>query len=148
MDGKSVKGLVFFAAAIFVFLVDRISKVFILKMAEKLPINLIDGFVRLIYATNTGVAFGLFKNLSWLWTIFILLVLPLTLYIAMKTERYVVWFGFIFGGGLGNLADRIFLGHVVDFVDIGIGGVRWPAFNIADAFLTVSILYLLIFWRE
>jgi signal peptidase II len=52
--------------------------------------------------------------------------------------------GFLLGGAIGNLIDRLRLGYVVDFVDAGVGDVRWYTFNVADAAISTSIVLLLL----
>jgi signal peptidase II len=53
-----------------------------------------------------------------------------------------VAFGLIMGGALGNLIDRLRLGAVVDFINIGIGDLRWPYFNVADSAITIGVVIL------
>jgi signal peptidase II len=55
----------------------------------------------------------------------------------------VVVFGLLIGGALGNLIDRVRFGYVIDFIDMGIGNLRWFTYNLADAFITVGAIFLL-----
>jgi signal peptidase II len=59
-----------------------------------------------------------------------------------RSVPILIGFGMILGGALGNLADRIWLGVVIDFIDIGIGELRWPVFNVADMGVTLGVLVL------
>jgi signal peptidase II len=52
--------------------------------------------------------------------------------------------GFILGGAVGNYVDRLINGSVVDFIDVGLGATRWPAFNAADSFIVVGIIWLML----
>jgi len=63
-----------------------------------------------------------------------------------EKERLLQFFiGFILGAAIGNLIDRILYGHVIDFLDFRI----WPVFNIADSFITISVIFLMIyFWKR
>jgi len=63
---------------------------------------------------------------------------------AGRSRYLTVTLGLLLGGALGNLADRVRLGHVVDFVDAGIGDLRFYTFNVADAAISAAILLLLI----
>ena len=97
--------------------------------------------VTLVY--NTGAAFGMFKGRSYLFVviavfaaIFISILLIKRAAEMMRSERMALCF--ILGGTLGNLIDRFFLGHVVDFIDFRI----WPVFNVADSFITMGSIML------
>lgn len=109
-------------------------------------------FFRLTYATNTGIAFSLFQNSNTFFIIFASCVLALLAYWYIKSfeklSRLVnLSLVLIFAGALGNLLDRIFRGHVVDFLDFNIGSYHWPSFNLADSCITIGgiILFLTIF---
>ena len=113
------------------------------------------GFLRIINVQNTGAAFGIFQgfNLVFVVVYFIVLVVIVTVIARYHHHPYFVKSlmprliaGLILGGMTGNLIDRIRFGHVTDFVDFKI----WPAFNVADSALTLSIIlscvYLIFYW--
>jgi signal peptidase II len=66
-------------------------------------------------------------------------------YIALtiKDRAGVVVFGLLIGGAIGNLIDRVRFGYVIDFIDMGVGHLRWFTYNLADAFITVGAIFLL-----
>ena len=110
--------------------------------------------VRLIYVQNTGAALGLGDDLHpqlsfWLLSIFPLIVLSGLCYYAIKNAKTMramelLCFCLIFGGGLGNIIDRILYDrHVTDFLNIGFGNVRTGIFNFADMCVTSGVLGLL-----
>lgn len=105
-------------------------------------------FLRLTFILNEGAAFGLslgthsravFLIFSLLATAFLLGLYLLTP-LQGRSRRWAL--ALIIGGAIGNLIDRIRLGQVVDFVDVGIGTLRWPVFNVADAAVTVGAVLL------
>lgn len=137
---------VFYLSAITIFLLDRISKYLVLKaeyqLVEVLP------FFNLVKVWNQGIAFGLFRNSPNLFDLLLLLLTPLILgilfYIARKSaQREKIFLGMVFGGGLSNWIDRISFGAVLDFLDLHLGGLHWPAFNIADLGITIGLIFFL-----
>lgn len=108
-----------------------------------------DGFFRITHAWNTGTAFSLFQDQSSLLT-FVSFAAVIALYFVYRSvDAPTIWvrmaFGLLLGGAFGNLIDRIRLGHVTDFVDIG----PWPIFNVADSSIIVGIFVLfLFFWAN
>lgn len=92
---------------------------------------------------NQGVAFGLFPGLAWKVIVFFLLA-SLVIYLRKKSFSGSLnqdWgLMLILGGGLSNFLDRLFLGHIRDFIDLRI----WPVFNLADAMITVGVCLFLI----
>lgn len=137
---------VFYLSAITIFLLDRISKYLVLKaeyqLVEVLP------FFNLVKVWNKGIAFGLLRNSPNLFDLLLLLLTPLILgmlfYIARKSaQRDKIFLGMVFGGGLSNWIDRISFGAVLDFLDLHLGGLHWPAFNIADLGITIGLLLFL-----
>jgi len=102
---------------------------------------LIRNFLNITYITNTGSAFGILKGANTYLIFFSLIVLGLLMFYWNKIkEKEKIFFSLIIGGIIGNLIDRIFLGHVVDFISFSF----WPAFNVADSCLTIGIIGLII----
>ncbi|MCH8222953.1 MAG: signal peptidase II [Chloroflexi bacterium] len=103
-----------------------------------------DGFVRATYARNTGTAFGLFRDQGFTLTIISLVAVAGMIYFfrgtALKSWPMRLSIAIMLGGAIGNLTDRIRLGFVVDFIDIG----AWPIFNLADSFITTGIAILVV----
>ena len=125
---KKIKYLLLFIGLLFL---DQITK-FIFFEKE---INLIGNILRIDFTTNTGVAFGIFSGLNWLWVI-ISLVAAILVWILFK--KYLLSVVLIEVGIIGNLIDRIFFGYVRDFIGIYV----WPNFNVADACNTIGVLIL------
>ncbi len=121
------KFLLVFGTAFLIAVIDQISK-----------------FIAPEVVQNTGAAFGLFKN-SGIFLIIISIIVILAVFYYYKkipAKGFAPLFtGLILGGAVGNLIDRIALGFVRDFIDLRI----WPAFNIADAALTVGVIGLVVY---
>ena len=142
-----VELLVMGLTASVVLLADQATKAAIalnLNLGERVPI--IGDLVVLWHVRNEGAAFSLFQGGQ----IFFLIVTVLAFAMLIYFQRafrgrgvalYVV-LGLILGGTLGNLIDRIRLGYVTDFISVGIGNLRWPTWNVADASIVVGILAL------
>ena len=95
------------------------------------------------YATNTGAAFSILQNHTFLLTIISILVAIFILILAKKEKKIEIPLAFVVGGTIGNLIDRMFFGYVRDFIDLQI----WPIFNIADSFNVIGvtiIIYLIL----
>ena len=140
--------LIVLIPAIIIILTDQISK-FIIRYSMELnsSIPLIKNFLHMTYVTNTGSAFGLFKDKNILFIILSLIVAAVILYYINKinARKELITLGIILGGTIGNLVDRIILGHVTDFIDFRI----WPVFNIADSAITIGVLTLVFYlWNE
>lgn len=95
---------------------------------------------RLEYVENTGALFGLFQGFNWLFILISLLVVVLVFYYYNRYDYLHYAFAVLLGGVVGNLVDRILLGHVIDFLGIWI----WPTFNFADFFIVVAVVLILI----
>ncbi len=136
-----------------VFILDFVSKRAVLanETALRAKVEVIGDFVRFIYVRNPGSAMGLFPvgrmvlvGISLAASIF-LIYLYRTTDPGLKIRRGAM--AAILGGALGNLVDRVFYnGHVVDFIDVGIGTHRFYTFNVADMGVTVggTLLFLCI----
>lgn len=143
----------FWLTAGIIFLLDRITKYLILKSEferiELLPI------LNVIKVWNKGVAFGIFSKTGATGSLILILITFIVLgvsyiwakriYSKNKEDKItLISLGMLFGGGMGNLADRILFGKVLDFIDLHIKTIHWPAFNVADIAITFS-LFLLIY---
>ena len=134
-----------FSVALVVAALDQVVKrVVVNAMQLGQSIDVMGSVVRLTRTSNTGGAFGLLRGRSH-WFIVVSLVAALAIaalsrQIARGRRIERVAFGLIMGGAVGNLIDRIRLGSVVDFIDIGGSVYRWPAFNVADSAITVGML--------
>ena len=137
-----------FLIALLVVLADRLSKLSIERnLSLHDSISLIPGFFRLTHVENTGAAFGLFADSPSEWKIaglvmFSLIALIIVAALLWKNSHTMTTTGFglslILGGAIGNLWDRVFSGHVVDFLLFYVGQYQWPAFNVADSAIVVG----------
>jgi len=139
------KTLLFAVVAALVVAVDQLSKVWI--RANSPDIELLPGFLNLVYVENYGSAFGLFRNQDFLLVLAAIASLSIILlflhYLPFVTTPGVWSVGLILGGAVGNLVDRLRFGHVTDFIDIQLwGNFHWPAFNLADSAITIGIFAL------
>jgi signal peptidase II len=109
-------------------------------------VEVIGDLVMLWHVRNAGAAFSLFQGGQ----LFFLLVTTFALGMLVYFQRAFrgrgiplqIVLGLVLGGTLGNLIDRLRQGYVTDFVSVGVGDLRWPTFNVADASLVVGILAL------
>lgn len=115
------------------------------------PVSVIGDFFRWTLGFNTGVAFSLFTNSGlWLPVVTGAIIVGLAIWALRSLQRgelppIAAWpVGFILGGAVGNYVDRLLDGSVVDFIDAGVGAMRWPAFNVADSFIVVGIIGLIL----
>ena len=137
--------------ALAVIIIDQLSKYLILHivLAEYAAIVLTP-FFALVRAWNTGVSFSMFNNFGG-YGVYLLsgaaLLIVAALIHWLKTEKsrmMQVALGFIIGGAIGNVIDRIRLGAVFDFLDFYIGDYHWPAFNAADSFICIGAALIII----
>jgi signal peptidase II len=103
-------------------------------------------FFQIVYTYNTGATFGLFKDLGPVF-VFIALVIVGALILYARRLRRDQWLmcvalGLMLGGAIGNLIDRIRLGHVIDFIDVGVGPTRWYTSNLSDVSLVLGVILL------
>ena len=133
-----------------IFLTDRFSKIYILKIAELQ--NAVDiyltPYLNFYLIWNKGIAFGLLSiNENFIYNLITLIIASITLVVlvmAVKTEglkKYALLC--VFGGSLGNLFDRIYYSAVPDFIDFHINNFHWFVFNVADIFITIGIIFLI-----
>ena len=134
-----------------IFLLDRISKIYVIYLDKKFLGSEIfsSKFLNINLIWNEGIAFGLLnfeKNYLYnILTIFILFIITLIVYMIIKTHGFRKFsLVIILGGALGNVFDRIFYKAVPDFIDFHIGDFHWFIFNIADIFITVGVIFMVI----
>ena len=134
-----------------IFLIDRISKIYVIYLDDKfngaeifsskyLNINLI---------WNDGIAFGLFSfeksNLYNFLTLIIIAIIFLIIFMTAKAEGIKKYsFLMILGGAIGNVFDRLLYRAVPDFIDFHIGNFHWFIFNIADVFITIGVIFMIL----
>jgi len=145
------KNIFYFFFILFIFILDRISKLWIISIfnsENNLEIK-ISSFINLNLIWNKGIAFGLFsygeKFEYNLLTSLIIIITVIVFWMIIKTkglEKY--GFLMILGGALGNIFDRLYYSAVPDFIDIYYKNFHWFVFNVADIFITVGVLMLII----
>lgn len=140
--------LVFVGLAAIVVVLDQLTKTWIVANIDPgEAMRIVGDLVRLILTENSGALFGLFQQNAALFAIVSIGVVGLiVLFHARATPSLAtsIALGLLLGGALGNLIDRVRYGHVVDFVDMGIGGWRFYTYNVADAAITTAIIALIV----
>ena len=134
-----------------IFLIDRLSKIYVIFLDNKFFGSEIfsSKFLNISLIWNEGIAFGLlsfnekiFYNLL---TFIILVIILIIFFMALKSYGFKKYsFLMILGGALGNIYDRIFYGAVPDFIDFHIGNFHWFIFNVADIFITLGVIFMII----
>ena len=134
-----------------IFLLDRLSKIYVIFLDNKFFGSQIfsSKFLNISLIWNEGIAFGLlsfnekiFYNLL---TFIILVIILIIFFMVLKSyglKKYSLLM--ILGGALGNVYDRIFYGAVPDFIDFHIGNFHWFIFNVADIFITLGVIFMII----
>ena len=135
-------------AALVAFVVDQVTKAIVVSNASVLNagVSVVPGF-NLTFHRNDGVTFGLLGGAPW-WSL-VVLALAVCAWLAVmmlhtRNRVEAIAYGSILGGALGNVADRVRLRAVTDFLDFYIGGAHWPAFNMADVFVVGGVGLLLV----
>ncbi len=127
--------------------VDQATKAWITaELGEGRVLEYLGGAIRLIYSENNGALFGLFRGQVGLFALLSLGVIGLIVWFHARSgrSRYMtLTLGLLLGGAIGNAIDRFRLGYVIDFVDGGVGSVRFYTFNVADACISGSIILLI-----
>jgi len=133
-----------------IYAADQVTKALVvanLEYGERVPI--IGDTVQLWYLRNTGAAFSILPGAVWLFIPITIVALGMVVYFHRQFRHRAAWIhvilGAILAGSLGNLTDRVRWGYVVDFVSVGIGDLRWPAFNVADPAVVGGIILLVIY---
>jgi signal peptidase II len=145
--GRS-RWVLFFGLAATIFVVDQLLKSWIVSQYDvNVAVPIVGDSVRIWLSHNTGALFGLFRDQALIFAAFSLGVIGIIVWYEARAGRSLLVtlaLGLLLGGALGNLADRLRLGYVVDFMDIGIGTWRWYTFNVADAAISGAVLLLVL----
>lgn len=130
---------------------DQITKyiaVLKLKLKDQAPFVIIDGIFELHYLENRGAAFGILQEQKFFFVFIAAVILGVIVYVLFKTpyqKMYIklhVTLVLIAGGAIGNLIDRVRYGYVVDFLYFSL--INFPVFNVADIYVTLAAIYLVI----
>jgi len=138
----------FIGLAASIVIVDQLTKLWltsILGPGERREV--LGDLVRIVHSQNTGALFGLFKDQALLFGLVSVGVVALIVWYHGSAGRNTltsIALGLLLGGALGNMADRFRLGYVVDWVDVGLGNLRFYTFNVADSAISCAILLLII----
>src|SRR3989442_1077373 len=130
------------------YVLDRLTKYWVLHSIDPdQPMVVVPGFFSLVNITNTGAAFGSFKNNNAFFIALSCLALLFVVLLLVRRRSPDFWrdlsLGLLLAGVLGNLTDRLLYGHVVDFLlfDLHVPLAHpWPAFNIADSCITLAVV--------
>ncbi len=132
------------AAVIVVF--DQLTKAWLVANVAPGELRPVVGnTIRLVNHQNTGALFGLFRDQAILFGLLSIVVIGLIVGYHARAGRSLymsIALGFLLGGAIGNMIDRLRLGYVVDFVDVGIGDLRFYTFNVADSGISTAIVLL------
>jgi signal peptidase II len=143
------KKLLFLLISIAILIIDQWTKKLVtssMYLGESQRI--LGDIIKITYIRNPNSVFGLNIGgpiISTILTV-IAFIFVIYLFIIAKKPLFLTSISFIIGGALGNLMDRVFYMEVVDFIEIGVGKFRWPTFNVADSFVTIGIILVVIYW--
>jgi signal peptidase II len=131
-----------------VVVVDQLTKAWIVAtLAPGASMQVLGDLVRIVHGQNSGALFGLFRDNALLFGLVSIAVVAIIVVYHARSGRSLylsVALGLLLGGALGNMTDRLRIGYVVDFVDAGIGNLRFYTFNVADSAISLAVLLLLL----
>ncbi len=143
-----------FLPAMIVTFVDQFTKYLVVKnLFLHESVKILGDYIKITFLYNEKGLFGLSFGPSWIYYILPVAGIAFVIYLISKTDSkfYLVLLGVILGGGMGNIIDRVVKGKVVDFIDMGIGNLRWYTFNVADASIVISVIIIVVketFFKE
>ena len=141
--------LIKFVIIFSIFLIDQVSKYYIINILEyQNEVIYLSSFLNLQLIWNEGIAFGLLSFENDLYynsiTFVIIIVILILLFLIKNDDQYSYFYSIIVGGALGNLIDRIRYSSVPDFIDFHISNFHWFVFNIADIFVSLGVICLIV----
>ena len=148
MQFRNIKFFIFFVISFLTITLDQLSKF----LVAKYKYDLLYGYeifsgLNIVYVENQGISFGFFSdpNISFYLGILSFLISFYIIYLIFESEREIefISLSLILGGAIGNGIDRMLNRYVIDFIDFYYKDLHWPAFNLADSFITVGgLIYL------
>ena len=148
----SKKFYISFSIVALIYFIDRLTKIYIIHLDKNnLGSDIFNSaYLNIILIWNKGIAFGLLSfSKTYLYNILsliILIIILILIVMSLKSDgfkRYSLLL--IVGGALGNLHDRIFFNAVPDFIDFHVGNFHWFVFNIADIFISLGVIFMILF---
>ena len=134
-----------------IFLIDRISKIYVISLYDKNSSSelYVSKYLNMTLIWNEGIAFGLFSfdqnNLYNLLTLVIALIIIVILIMIINSKGFKKYaLLLILGGALGNIFDRLMYKAVPDFIDFHVGDFHWFIFNVADIFVTLGVIFMIL----
>lgn len=144
--------IIFFLTILLAFLIDYLTKFWARNYLINYPegLNLIGDYLRFYLVFNPYGIFSISFKIEELHYILPIIGIILFLFFGLKGKKKIYQFayGLILGGAIGNVSERIIRGKVTDFIDMGIKDLRWPTYNLADLFIVVGILIILLTIKE
>ena len=145
------KNFFYFSLILGIFIIDRITKLLIVNISQSLDyLDIrVTSFLNLNLVWNNGIAFGLFsfdQNNYYNFLTLIIIIITFVIIMFMLKSKGIekLSFSMIIGGSLGNIFDRIYYSSVVDFIDLHINNFHWFIFNIADIFISLGVIILIV----
>lgn len=142
------RAIIFFGISLSVIALDQISKNHIVNnIGLNQGYSLISDYLDVVHVRNSGAAFGFFSGsrgsinriiLTLVSVAALIVIVGMAFWFSDGSMLSLVALAFFFGGASGNLIDRIIHGEVVDFIDVHVGTIHWPAFNVADTSLCIG----------
>ena len=141
-----------FILPIFIILIDQITKLLAVRYLQgKAPFVIIKNFFQFYYVENYGAAFGILNEKRIFFIIVTIIVVISIIFFIIRYSNTLgkpmkIAMAVLLGGAIGNLIDRIRLGYVIDFISFKFpGGYNFPVFNIADSFIVIGTILIMIF---
>ena len=147
---KTHYDVLFSFTALITFLLDRWSKVYVSELLQQSDVIIFPG-LKFSLMFNTGISFSLFSSphgvISWELTALVACIVACLIVVwrfYARTLSADIGFGLIIGGAIGNFVDRLYVGGVIDFIELYYGQWSWPTFNVADIAIVVGFLIVVI----
>ena len=141
-----------FSIVSLIYLLDRMTKIFVIQLDKNnLGSDIFNSaYLNIVLIWNKGIAFGLFSfnetHLYNILSLIISIIIIIVIIMSLRTQgfkRYSLLM--VVGGALGNLYDRIFFNAVPDFIDFHIGEFHWFIFNVADMFISLGVIFMILY---